>query len=163
MKEMMLKAIRGGMKAEMDSVTLYENAASKTEDQEVKKFFLDRAEEEKKHYNFLLSYYDAMDGMGDIADIELKDPAISPAISENFVKRISEDQFLFSAISTAVLLEKNGIDYYQQCAKDTKDVKALSDFFHILADWEMKHYDELIKIQKDAEEIYWRFNRFEPF
>ncbi|MBN2829379.1 MAG: ferritin family protein [Candidatus Cloacimonetes bacterium] len=163
MKDVLIKAVKGGMKAEMDAVILYTGAAEKSKDSEVKKFFLDRAEEEKKHYNFLLSYYEALDGMGDMSEIVVKDPAISPAISENFVKRISEDQFLFSAISTAVLLEKNGIDYYLKCVEDTKSIKALSDFFHVLVDWERKHYDELLKIQKDAEEIYWRFNSFEPF
>jgi rubrerythrin len=163
MKDVLVNAVKGGMKAEMDAVTLYTNAAEKSNDSEVKKFFFDRAEEEKKHYNFLLSFYEALDGMGDMSEIKIKDPAISPAISESFVKRISEDQFLFSAISTAVLLEKNGIDYYRKCVEDTKSIQALSDFFHVLVDWEKKHYDELLKIQKDAEEIYWRFNRFEPF
>jgi len=163
MKDVLVNAVKGGMKAEMDAVTLYEEAANKSNDQEVKKFFLDRANEEKSHYNFLLSFYEALDGMGDMADIKIHDNSVSPAISENFITRISQNQFLFSAISTAILLEKNGIDYYRKCAQETKSVQALSDFFHVLVDWEMKHYDELMKIQKDAEEIYWRFNKFEPF
>jgi rubrerythrin len=78
------------------------------------------------------------------------------------VRRIGEDQALFSAISTALLLEKDAIDHYRKCEQET-DILTLKSFFRLLTQWEMKHYEELAEIQKASERYYWEANNFEPF
>lgn len=40
--------------------------------------------------------------------------------SDAFIRRIGEDQYLFSAISTALLLEKDAFEYYRATAKETQ-------------------------------------------
>ena len=165
MKEQLLASIKKAMQGEMDSVTLYQNAADYSSEPEVKEFFLSRKEEERVHYNYLLDYYQQISNdlqPSDISD-DLKIENLHESIfSESFIKRIGEDQALFSAISTALLLEKDAIDHYRKCEAQT-DILTLKSLFGILVKWEMKHYEELATIQKEAERYYWQINNFEPF
>ncbi len=163
-KEQLLNSIKKAMQAEKDSVTLYENAANHSKDEEVKTFFWGRREEERRHYNYLLKYYQEISG--DLQPSDL-DPDFKPdqeqtIFSDDFIRRIGEDQFLFSATSTALLLEKEAFEHYRKCASQT-DNATLKSFFNILEQWEKDHYDELLRIQKDSERYYWEANRFEPF
>jgi rubrerythrin len=161
----LINSIKKAMQGEMDSINLYQNAADHSSDHEVKEFFLSRREEESQHYNYLLDYYQQLSSDLQPADISselLKENLEKSIFSDSFVKRIGEDQALFSAISTALLLEKDAIDHYRKCEEQT-DIMSLKSFFGILVKWEMKHYDELVQIQQDAERYYWQENRFEPF
>jgi len=165
LKEALILCIKKAMKGEMDSVTLYQNAANHTNDNEVKEFFQNRAEEERAHYNYLLQYYQELSNELDPSDLKdefATQKAFNPIISDSFLKRIGENQVLFSAISTALLLEKDAIEHYRKAAEDT-DVITLKTFFEILVNWEIVHYEDLLKIQKDAEVYYWQLNQFEPF
>jgi len=164
LKEDLLRSIKKAMQGEMDSVTLYQSAAEHAKDPEVKEFFHRRREEERAHYNYLLQYYQEISNDLQPSDLSRELNAqkpMNPIISDAFLKRIGEDQFLFSAISTALLLEKDAIEHYRQCGET--DNLTLKSFYGILEKWEMKHYEDLLKIQKDAEEYYWRINQFEPF
>lgn len=164
-KETLLEAIKKAMQGEMDSVTLYQNAADHSDDPEVKEFFFSRREEERVHYNFLLRYYQEISK--DLAPSDLSDelkaaPDLHPIFSADFIRRIGQDQYLFSAISTALLLEKDAIEHYRKCGQDT-EFATLRAFFGFLEDWETRHYEDLLAIQKEAEQHYWDVNRFEPF
>lgn len=164
-KEILLENIKKAMQGEMDSVTLYKNAAEHANDPEVKKFFAERKEEEALHYNYLLKYYQEISNNLIPADIseELNlEKGLNPIFSDGFLKRIGEDQILFSAISTALLLEKDAIDHYRKSAGET-DMITMKSFFEILQKWEESHYDDLSRIQKEAEVYYWQVNQFEPF
>ncbi|MDD4224343.1 MAG: ferritin family protein [Candidatus Cloacimonetes bacterium] len=165
MKNEMLKAIKKAMQGEKDSVTLYESAARNAGAAEVQEFFELRADEERRHFNWLLKYYQEVS-----SDLLPSEPAaeLSEAreersiFSESFIRRIGEDQFLFSAISTALLLEKDSFEHYTQNAR-IADQSQLKEFFELLAKWEKKHYDDLLQIQQAAERHYWEINSFEPF
>ncbi|MCB5259930.1 MAG: ferritin family protein [Candidatus Cloacimonetes bacterium] len=165
LKEQLVNSIKKAMQGEMDSVNLYQDAAEKSNDSDVKEFFLSRKEEERRHYNYLLDYYQQLTNNlkpEDISDKLEKENMQKSIFSESFVRRIGEDQALFSAISTALLLEKDSIDHYHKCEQET-DILTLKSFFSLLAKWEMKHYEELADIQKEAERFYWQANNFEPF
>ena len=158
----MLNAFKEGIKGELDSIHLYESAAARSAG-EVKEFFLERAEEEKKHYNFLLAYYASVEGGGDIQVPDLSGyTEYSPVITRDFLKRISSDKYLFSAISTAVLLEMNAINHYRNSSEEAESEDA-GKFFAFLTAWEKEHYESLLSIQEEAERHYWTENRFEPF
>ncbi|HOH97435.1 MAG TPA: ferritin family protein [Candidatus Cloacimonadota bacterium] len=165
LKEQLLISIKKAMQGEMDSVTLYQSAANHSNDPEVKDFFMQRREEERRHYNYLLDYYQEISN--DLQPSDLTNTIKAENLSNNifsaaFVKRIGEDQALFSAISTALLLEKDAIEHYRKCQQET-DILTLKSFYEILVKWEMKHYDDLLEIQKEAEQYYWQINSFEPF
>lgn len=164
-KENLISSIKKAMQGEMDSVSLYQNAAEKSGDPEVKEFFLLRREEERRHYNYLLDYYQQLSSdiqPEDISEKLERENLEKSIFSESFIRRIGEDQALFSAISTALLLEKDAIDHYRKCERET-DILTLKSFYALLGKWEMKHYEELVDIQKEAERFYWEMNSFEPF
>lgn len=165
MKEKMLQSIKKAMQGEKDSVTLYENAAARSQEPEVKDFFDTRAQEERRHFNYLLTYYQEISGdlVPSAPAAELSEAREAQSIfSDAFIRRIGEDQYLFSAISTALLLEKDAFEYYRATAKETQ-YPELKDFFNLLAAWEVQHYEELLQIQQAAERHYWEINSFEPF
>lgn len=165
LKENLILSIKKAMQGEMDSVTLYQNAANHSDDPEIKQFFHSRREEERQHYNFLLKYYQEISSDLQPSDMsnELKSAEdLHPIFSENFIQRIGQDQYLFSAISTALLLEKDAIEHYHQCGLQTDSV-TLKSFYDILEKWETRHYEDLLNIQKEAEVHYWQMNNFEPF
>lgn len=164
-KEELLNSIKKAMQGEMDSVTLYGNAAAHSADPEVSAFFAARRDEEQRHYNYLLKYYQEIAQDKNLSDEQLKDlqqQALHPIFSGEFIQRIGADQYLFSAISTALLLEKDAFEHYHKCSLLTDNI-TLQSFFGLLEQWEIRHYDELLRIQKDAEEHYWQANRFQPF
>ncbi len=164
-KEQLLKSLKKAMQGEMDSVNIYQHAAENSGDPEVKDFFLSRREEERLHYNYLLDYYQQITNdlqPEDLASQVKTENLVKSIFSPAFIKRIGENQLLFSAISTALLLEKDAIDHYRKLAAET-DIDTLKDFFELMVKWEMKHYEELAEIQKEAEHFYWEINDFEPF
>ncbi len=162
LKEDYLKALKGGMKGELESITLYEIAKDYAESPEVRNFLDQRIEEEKRHYNYLLDYYNDLSADKPLCKADLSAEMVHPFISDEIIDRISGKQILFSTISTAVLLEKTAFEYYRKCA-DEADIPELKSLFHVLAEWEVQHYDDLLKIEKEAEKEYWQRNRFEPF
>ena len=165
LKEQLLNSLKKAMQGEMDSVTLYQNAANHANDTEVKEFFLSRREEERLHYNYLLQYYQEISNdlqPSDLSEAIGLDWNKHPMISDSFLKRIGEDQVLFSAISTALLLEKDAIEHYRNCLNETENL-TLKSFYELMIRWESKHYDDLLAVQKDAEQYYWQKNQFEPF
>lgn len=164
-KDLLLKALKGGMKGELDSIAVYTQAATRTESPEVKEFFLQREQEEKQHYNYLLTYYKEINDNRTLSSVDsmiISNQQKSPIISVDFLKRIGADQQLFSAIAVAVLLEMNAIQYYKKCAEETNEVE-LKKFFNHMAEWESTHYHDVLKIQQEAEEFFWQQNNFEPF
>ncbi len=163
-KRELLEAIRKGIMAERDSIELYQKALDSSEDQEVRSFFQERVDEEKKHYDYLIQYYkdisedrELIDYTHDLSDIEAE-----KIFSDDFLKRIAEKQILFSAISTAVLLEKDSLQHYKNLAQDAEQPE-LKSFFSRMGHWETEHYIDVLHIQKEAEKYYWELNDFEPF
>lgn len=164
-KNEMLTALKKAMQGELDSINLYQEAVSKSSDTEVIKFFQERVLEEKRHYNYLLNHYKQINEDASAIDLTIElttTHPYSPIITQEFIARVAKNSFIFSAISTGILLEKNAFDYYQQQAKITEN-ETIKKLYEILAEWEKAHYDDLIKLQKEAEIVYWEINNFEPF
>lgn len=161
----LLKAVKKGLKGELDSVTVYMDAAAES-DGAVSDFFLERGQEEQRHYNWLLAYYKELTG-GTMPNANLAAEVLgmdgrSPLVTEEFLRRVGESQHLVTAVATAVLLEVEAIRHYRSAAEET-DVPALRDFFNALADWEELHYKDLLAIQDESERYWFDTQRFEPF
>lgn len=158
-------ALLTGLKNEMDSVTVYSEAAERSSG-DVAAFFKERAEEEKRHYNWLLEYHKKVLG-GTIPDYNLAAEVFgletrSPLITKDFIKRLAEDQYLVTAITTATLMEATAITFYRS-ATESAATKELASFFTILMKWEEKHYTELLAIQDDLTQVWFDKQNFEPF
>ena len=164
-QETLLSAVKKGLKGELDSVTIYMDAASQS-DGPVAEFFRERGKEEQQHYNWLLAYYKEL-SQGRIPDENLAADVFamegrSPLVTEEFLKRVGQSQHLVTAVSAGVLLEVEAVRHYRKAAEETV-VPALRDFFDALADWEEKHYKDLLAIQDEAERYWFNAHHFEPF
>jgi len=161
----LMQALKYAMKSEIDSVTIYSEAALRAES-DVAQFFASRAEEEKRHYNWLLSYYKEMLGgrmpaRNLAAEIQAI-PHKSPIFSQEFLTRVASDRHVSAAVSSSVLLELNATQHYQKMA-DIAQEPHLKAFFHSLSEWESRHYEELLKIQEDSRHYWFEEQNFEPF
>jgi len=163
--EWVLKALKAAMKSELDGIAAYEAAAvGAGPATAVRDFFLELAGEEKKHFNWLLAFYqEYADG-----NVPSTDPVpagagpAGPIVTEDFLKRVGSSRELSAAISTAILLESNGARHYRAGA-DATDHPALRSLFGKLADWEERHYRDLLRVQEESERFYWDAARWEPF
>ena len=164
-RETMLEALAGGLRGEMDSVTVYSEAAGRCHG-DVKDFFLERMEEEKQHYNWLLDYYQQLT----LGELPVEDrrgehdsvPESSPIITGEFLKRIGENQYLTTAIATAVLLEFTAMEHYRKAADEAEDPR-VAELFGELARWESEHYDAMLKIQEESRKYWFDAQSFAPF
>lgn len=163
-KKQMIEAVAEGIKGELDGISIYEAAAEKSLG-DVKAFFLDRAAEEKMHYNWLVGYYrkllNAENFDGDLIPGILPDKP-SPIISAEFIDRIGSDRFLSAAIASSLLLEFNAIKHYKKCAEISDDPEVIM-LFTELAAWENDHYEILVKIQEEARQSWFNAQSFQPF
>jgi len=157
----MLIALKNAMRGEKDSINVYQNALGNSKDTEVINFFQYMIEEEQRHFNYLLEYYQSITNEEILKIIVTKDTE-NMIFSDNFIKRIGSNQMLFSAISVATLLERNAFEFYQKSAEQSDD-EVLKKFFEKMSNWEKQHYDDLIEIADEAESTYWQKNNFEPF
>jgi rubrerythrin len=161
----LLEALKKGLKGELDSVTVYTEAATRATG-EVAAFFKERAEEEKRHYNWLLTYYkETLQGKvphyniaSDVYAMDQKSEIMTP----QFLKRLGENQHLVTAISTATLLEFTAMGFYRAAA-DGAPNEALRDFFLKLSAWEEGHYNEFLRLQDETAQYWFDVQRFEPF
>ncbi|MCX7774539.1 MAG: ferritin family protein [Spirochaetaceae bacterium] len=161
----LMQAIKNAMKAEVDSVTIYSEAALRAEG-DVAEFFASRADEEKRHYNWLLQYYkELLGGHSPSTNVaaELKGTAHpSPIFSQEFLRRVASDRHLSAAVSSAVLLELNATEHYRTMALQAHEPH-LKAFLNSLADWESRHYADLLKIQDESRQYWFEIQNFEPF
>lgn len=166
----LLAAIKAGMKGELDSVTVYEDAAAAAEG-EVREFFKERAEEEKRHFNYLLGYYkkatinltperNAEAELG--ADAKSGGTWRSAIVGEGFLKQIATTKRLSAAVAAAIHLEADSIRLYRDWAARAEG-GALKELLNTLVEWEERHYADLLRIQEESERYYFDLNRFEPF
>ncbi|HSV56960.1 MAG TPA: ferritin family protein [Magnetospirillaceae bacterium] len=163
--ENLLDAIRKGLKGEMDSVTVYMDAAGKSTGA-VADFFLERGREEQAHYNWLLRYYKELSEGREpeanlAAAVRLREDR-SPLVTQEFMQRVGSSQHLVTAVAAAALLEVEAVRHYRKAAEETS-VPSLKAFFDTLSDWEESHYRDLLAIQSEAERYWFDAQRFEPF
>ena len=159
-----LAAVKGGMKGELDSVTVYEDAARASQG-DVKEFFLERAAEEKKHFNYLLDYYRTktinLTPERDAA-AEIGRGWRSAIIGETFLKQVASSRQLSAAVAAAVHLEADAIRHYRDWAARAQSPE-LKSLLGTLVEWEEQHYSDLILLEEEMQRYYFEINRFEPF
>ena len=163
----LLAALRQAMTAERTGHTFYSMAAQNTADPTGKEAFLQLAREETEHFQFLAAHYKSLVDRGVLsptAKLRSHGDVMgdSPIFSEALRERIADAHFEMSALSIAVQLELNGIQYYREQAAKAK-LPAVKKLFEELAAWESSHYDALLRQQQALQDEYWSTAGFEPF
>jgi rubrerythrin len=159
-----LAAVKAGMKGELDSVAVYEGAAAAATG-EVKDFFLERAETEKRHFNYLLDYYKTrtvnLTPERDAA-AELGGGWRSAIVGKAFLTQVAASRHLTAAVASALHLEADAVRLYRDWAARA-EAPELKRLLRTLVEWEELHYADLLVMQEELERHYFDVNRFEPF
>jgi len=159
-----IAAVKAGMKGELDSVTVYENAA-KVSTGAVKDFFLDRAAAEKKHFNYLLGYYrnETVNLTPERnAEAELGGGWRSSIVGEAFLRQVAGSRQLSAAVAAAIHLEADAIRHYRDWSIRA-EAPELKKLLGTLVEWEEQHYADLLLMQEEMQRYYFEVNDFEPF
>lgn len=165
--EKVTAGLKQAILAEMDGRHFYLMAAEKTSDSKGKEVFLQLADEELEHHQFLKKQYQAILQNGR-PDSQLKlgaqrplggeSPIFSPALK----KRLGQAQYEMSALSIGLQLEQNAMNFYRTQAEQAAE-PTIRRFFQELAEWENNHYRALLAQQEALKEDYWSGSGFAPF
>ena len=134
-----MNAIELAIKMEKDAIKYYAEAAEKTNHPVGKKMFLSIREDEKRHLDMLESIFKEV-------DITIKD--ISPMknihgmfeqMKDQLAKRVTATTDEMGAFSTAMEMEKEGVEFYKKTAAETKNPKEKALFERLIKE-EQQHY-----------------------
>ncbi|MBC8278576.1 MAG: ferritin family protein [FCB group bacterium] len=163
LKDALVKAIQ----AEIEGHNFYLMAARTTDDVKGKEVFGQMAADETEHAAFLKGQYRSIIESGS-PDKNLKLNArtqyadSSPIFSDSLKSRAGEAHFEVTALSIAIQLELNALNFYRSQSR-AADNDIVRNFFAELAEWEMGHYKALLKQHDLLKEDYWNAAGFAPF
>ena len=161
-----LDGFKHAIQTEADGYQFYLMASEKTHDATGKKMFRILADEELKHKEFLFGQYKSFAETGHL-DTGLNlgtqfDFNSNEIFSPDINNRIDESQFEMSALSIGITLELSSMNYYRKQAEKSSD-PGIVNLYNQLADWELKHYEALLRQQEMLKEDFWSKGGFAPF
>lgn len=164
--EEILKGLRIAIEAELTGHEYYKNAAQNIRDPKGKETFLEMAEEEKGHFNYLRHQYKSVLEKGDYDFSEklVKKPhrhRDNPVFSEEIKERVKESHFEVSALTIGMKLELDAMNFYRSCAKSAQS-EAAKQFYEELVEWERDHYLAFERSLGMLKEEYFQANNFFP-
>ncbi len=147
-----LEVIREAIKLELNGQSFFENVADATHNALGKKMFTKLAQDEAQHLKIFSDIFTNMvgeDWKKHITDIKVNEKApMIEALAKKVASAGKESRASeLEAISIAMDLERNAIDFFSGAAKKTTDVEA-RDVFNRIADEERLHFD-LLQAQHD--------------
>jgi rubrerythrin len=159
-----LTIIRQGIVKELEGYEFYKMVSENAKNSlETKEAFMQLANEEMKHANWLKEMYVKVE-RGKLEDlvsgIELDVPAPGNAKWKNLKK--DSASIPVSVFGIGINMEKASIEYYTKAAADTK-IKGAKEFFEMLAKWEKTHLEFLSDEYEDMLVDWWADQGFAPF
>ena len=161
-----LNILKNAFLMERQGKSLYETARDKADDETVKNFFDDLANEEAQHMNMLEAQFKSImqsgkfaagmyetDGAGDTP------PAI---LTQDLADKINAAGFEATAITAAVAFEQKAVKLYGERAETTTDPEE-KKLYQWLSAWEQTHLKKLLTLQEDLNQRIWEDNSFWPF
>jgi rubrerythrin len=160
-KEMM--AIKTAIINEVEGYEFYKMAADKAVDEETKNAFLELADQEKMHIDWLNDFKCSMDE-GNACDFNLDklEAAPSPKIFkwENLDRKSAG--IAVSVYGIGMQMEKASVEFYKGHAEKT-EVKEMKKLFNVLAEWERTHYEQFAAQYEMLKDNWWSEQNYAPF
>lgn len=144
---------------EVEGYQFYKMYAEKVSSPEVKKTFMDIANEELQHIEFLKKYMNnSVEDNLKMAKTEIPAPGIF-----KFSNLTPDDLSLaLAAFSIAMKMEDDSQKFYEGEANKAED-EGEKAFLLMLRDWEIKHRDSFEAEYEKLKESWWGDNSFAPF
>jgi rubrerythrin len=157
-----VKYIKQAILSEIEGYEFYKLAANRASSAEVRATFLDLANEERKHVEWLQDLLKQLSSEDTRMELEQVEAPPSPDIF-NWSKLDREDpQMALSVFGIALQLEKASYHFYNEASENIENEK-VKNLFKILAAWEKAHYDTFSKEYKLLQENWWAEQQFSPF
>lgn len=161
-----LAGLKEAILTEQTGIQFYTVASRNTSDAQGREVFMRLASEEGLHRDYLTKLYQ------DIAGGKIPEPpktghwayldGDSPIFSRELKARIGEAHWEMTALAVGLQLEQATIERYRGLASES-DIKAVSEFYEMLAGWEETHAAALERQSRYLREDYWHQARFAPF
>ncbi|TJX65171.1 rubrerythrin [Soehngenia saccharolytica] len=155
--------IKQGILNEVEGYEFYKLAAKEIDGQNNKNSFLELANEELKHINYLKDLLKEIEKAdNDNIDLSSLKKLESPGI---FTWDKVDKDFLSLAISVysiGIQMEKDSIEFYEQAKKKTIYEKA-KDLYDLLIKWENVHLEQFTKQYDLYTKDWWLHQGFAPY
>jgi len=148
---------------EVEGYEFYKMAAYNTTEDEVKKAFLNLANEELKHIDWLKDAFKKLSGNSDdqvkLATIE--NPP-SPAIFRWENLQAQNANIAVTVFGIGMEMERASVVFYDKAAKETS-IEAARQLFEVLSKWEQVHLEQFSSTYDVLMKDWWADQGFDAF
>jgi rubrerythrin len=157
-----VKIIKTAILNELEGEKFYKSVARDAKNPDTAKAFLHLAEDEKRHEAMLRGMLDHLMAGSELSiDALSKQGTPSPRIFNAADSVDTDNAMEISVFHIGILMEKASMDYYRKAAQSTC-LDPARELYESLADWEMRHLDEMEKIYDSLTEDWWERQGFSP-
>ena len=150
---------------EVEGYEFYKMASSQAVSEGTKEAFLELANEEMKHADYLKRLWKQLSGGGEVKIEEILEKGIvvpSPEIYRwNKVDK-SNASVAMSVFGIGIQMEQSAIKFYEE-AKEKVSSKASKELFELLISWEKVHLMQFSEQYSILKEDWWADQGFAPF
>ncbi|MDZ7335719.1 MAG: ferritin family protein [candidate division KSB1 bacterium] len=165
MKEQpVIDVIKGAILLERKGKAFYEVTAKNTQSDAVREIFETMAAEEQKHIEILSRHYEHLirDGKLSSEDYDSTHGWVNAEVLTKKVRdQISAASYEAAAITAAMAMEENAVNFYSQRAQTTNQPLE-KELFDWLSNWEKTHLQFLSALDNELKQSVWYDNRFWP-
>lgn len=148
---------------EVEGYEFYKMAAHNTDEEEAKSAFLNLANEELKHIEWLRDAFKKLSGDPDdqstLAD--LQNPP-SPEIFRWEKLQIKNANLAVSVFGIGIEMERASVKFYDEASESTP-YEAAKQLFKVLSKWEKVHLDQFSAAYDAVMKDWWSDQEFAPF
>lgn len=158
-----LEVIKQAILNEIEGYEFYNMASSHAAKGESKTAFLELANEELKHVEYLQKLFAKIkDHTDDDLSLALESDIPSPNIYNWDKVEREQTSLAMSVFNIGIQMERDSIKFYEEARENTKldDARELYD---ILIKWEKVHLDQFITQYNMQKENWWSDQNFAPF
>ncbi|SET11390.1 Rubrerythrin [Natronincola peptidivorans] len=158
-----LDIIKQAILNEVEGFQFYQMAAKQAHSKESKEAFLELAEEELKHADYLRLLFDSIKtgGKDDMRLAFISNPP-SPNLYQWKKEEAQYANLAMSVFGIGMQLEQASIDFYEK-AKENTEIEVAKELYEVLLKWERVHLEEFTKQYNIYKEDWWSQQGFSPF
>ena len=158
-----LNVIKQAILNELEGYEFYKMAAKQAGTGGSANAFLELANEEKKHIDYLEALFlKVKDGAEDEKAMAFSEGPPSPNIYK--WDKLDKDltSLAMSVFSIGIQMEKDSVEFYKK-AKESTGIEEAKALYDLLIKWEKVHLDQFINQYNIQKENWWADQNFAPF
>lgn len=158
-----LNIIKQAILNEVEGFEFYSMAANQAGTRDSKEAFLELAEEELKHADYLKQLFDKIKNNKE-DDFKLSFLSDPPSPNIYNWKKVDKEytSLAMSVFGIGISMEKASIEFYEEAKKNTAFPEA-KNLYDLLIKWEHVHLDQFIEQYNMYKEDWWHEQEFAPF